>query len=679
MTTAECCFAWLYSIWKFDLVLNLFIPLLLTNAVETFASTALLFYMFLVGLEMDLAALQRIETKVIVNVTAGLVASLVASFFTFTGITKEIVGFEEPKFSMGPIFTGAVISVTSFPDLARTLADLKILNTNVGRWALSSAFLNDLVSWTFVIGASLFSHFEGFLSAVATLILVLTCWFVVRPILIWKISNFDSNRADVCGTHSMVGGFLLGLIMPKGELATRIGDQLEELTTGVLLPFFFITIGFKTNIGILPLKLRESVTTFGVAWFVKIVTSFVVAMLYGMSLLEGVTFGVLMNTKGILSIIILNLGQEIGALHVQLIPVMFVMIVAMTVLVKPITFLIYNPKYNLKSYTRRTIESVTEGSDFRILLCIHGVHHIAGLTNLVQYSHSTKQSPILVFAAHLVQLVGRATAMLIVHGGQRSNNEDSKSNHNQDNADQIIDALGEFEKKNKVQSVQALTVVSPYDTMDEDIYNLAEDKFINLILVPFNKPEADDIMSDEACLIRKVTQNLLKRPPCTVGLLLDRCIGLAKSTEKEGRQLRLNVAMLFCGGADSREALAYSSRLAESRNINLTVVKFLPGTEAKKTLEENFELQSEEHIDDQYITEFKLRTMQNPSIIYGERVVNTGVEIVEAMSELFNDFHVCILGKGEGMIEPFTMGLSEWTEYEELGVLGGCFICLQFC
>ncbi|KAJ4831737.1 hypothetical protein Tsubulata_031009, partial [Turnera subulata] len=504
-----------------------------TQAIETMGELGLIYYMFFVGLEMDLTSLRNLEKKVMCNVAAGIAFSLVAGtglYFLVIYLTRDHPHDHISAHGLGPLFFGACLTVTSFPDLARNLSDLKILYTNVGRMALSSAFLNDLASWIFVILTIGFSNGQGsgpFISLAATIIFLLVCWFAIRPLLKSIIPS------DACGTHSMVGAFAFGLIMPPGELQTKINRQLEEFATGILLPLYFVTVGMRSNFQYFPLKPLELVVVVGLACSVKVVVTFIVSMFYGMSFREGFTLGILMNTKGILSLVILNIGRESKALHFEIFLVLLVILMAMTLMAKPIPYLIYCKRANeFKEHNQRTIENIIDHSEFRVLLCIHDIHSIAGLTNLLEYSNSSKQSPIIVFAVHLVELSGRTTAMMIVHDKTlASMDKDNRPSYDRKNVDPIIKTLEEFEKRGLVESVLPLTVVSPYDTMHEDICNLAEDKLTSLILIPFNKPSRANgiycMLNHKFSSIQKVIQNLLKKAPCSVGILIDRGIGLA--------------------------------------------------------------------------------------------------------------------------------------------------------
>ncbi|KAJ4843800.1 hypothetical protein Tsubulata_009987 [Turnera subulata] len=683
-----------------------------TQPVEMMASIGLTFYMFVVGLEMNLANLRSIEKKVMWNVGLGIVGSLVGGRALYLLILKKNKQIQpEP---LGFLFIGVALSATSFPDLARILADLKILHTDVGRMALSSAFLNDLIIWVFIVATTISTH-KGYgkISIISSIIFVLACWYVVRPILSWKIPNIKSSAitytdshvfsiltgvflfgfiADACGMHSMVGGFVFGLSIPKGELVNRMSQKLEPFVTGILLPPFFFTVGLRMNTRLIPLDMWYFMLFAVLASSIKLLVTFIVTMFYGMSIREGFTTGVLMNTKGILGIIVLSLGLETKALHLGMVVLMTMVYVAMGFIVKLIPYLIYSPKNHMKeAYFQRTIESVGECDEFRVLVCIHATHNIAGLTNVLAYSNSTSESPISVLAAHLVELVGRATAMLIVHGRQASmSRAESNPTGKPVDVDQVITALEEFEYKGLVQSVQTWTLVSPYDTMHEDVNNLAEDKFANLILIPFNKSsstlEEANMPRSKGTSIRKLTQNILKTAPCSVGMLLDRGMGLLRSratydgedNERTPRQ-GLQVAMFFCGGPDSREALAYAYRMAGSSDVQLTVVRFVPGDEAKDMMIEEFtEFHEEERIDDHFVKEFKHRIQLDSSIVYIEKTVNSGHEIIGEIGDLFDEFQLCIVGRGEKVIAPFERGFTEWVEAEELGGLADALSTSRF-
>ncbi|GMI69706.1 cation/hydrogen exchanger 15, CATION/H+ EXCHANGER 15 [Hibiscus trionum] len=249
-------------------------------------------------------------------------------------------------------------------------------------------------------------------------------------------------------------------------------------------------------------------------------------------------------------------------------------------------------------------------------------------------------------------------------------------------AEQIVSAFESFEKDNHATAVQLLTAVSPYASMHEDVNNFALDKFTNIILIPFHKrPDTAGGWTDEKIEHKLVNQNLLATSPCSIGLLVDRGLTSFPESQKGARECR--VAMLFIGGPDDREALAYAWRMAGTPHLILTLVRFVPGKDISQLIENVeeeddeaeiftviFEREKQKQFDDDYINEFRFRTMHDQSIAYIEKQVNSGDQIVSAINSAYSDFDLYVVGRGHGRASPLTTGLSNWSDSPELGPLG---------
>lgn len=308
--------------------------------------------------------------------------------------------------------------------------------------------------------------------------------------------------------------------------------------------------------------------------------------------------------------------------------------------------------------------------------------------NLLEASHPTKKSPICVYVLHLVELTGRASAMLIVHNTRKSGRP--ALNRTQAQSDHIINAFENYEQHAGCVSVQPLTAISPYSTMHEDICNLAEDKRVAFVIIPFHKQQTvDGGMESTNPAFRMVNQNVLANAPCSVGILVDR--GLSGSTRLAANQISHHIAVLFFGGPDDREALSYALRMSEHQGISLTVLRFIPGEDALECTGESSREPHDPRIltvvtdddregqfDEEYITEFKMRTANDESIVYTEKVVNNGEETVAVIRSMDNIHDLFIVGRGQGMISPLTAGLTDWSECPELGAIGDLLASSDF-
>lgn len=153
---------------------------------------------------------------------------------------------------------------------------------------------------------------------------------------------------------------------------------------------------------------------------------------------------------------------------------MVIVALVMTGIITPVVTIIYRPTRRFLPYKKRTIQVSKPDSEFRVLVCIHTPRNVPTIIHLLDASHPTKRSPICIYVLHLVELTGRASAMLIVHNTRKSGRP--ALNRTQAQSDHIINAFENYEQHVDCVFVQPLTTLSPYSTMHEDICNLAEDK-----------------------------------------------------------------------------------------------------------------------------------------------------------------------------------------------------------
>ncbi|CAM8902024.1 unnamed protein product [Rhodiola kirilowii] len=684
-------------------------PLRSVLVLETMANVGLLYFLFLVGVEMDLTVIRRTGRKALSIALAGMVLPfIIGTTFAFMLHPPH----EEQSMHQGTfaLFLSVALSVTAFPVLARILAELKLLNTELGRVAMSSALVNDMCAW--ILLALAIAMAENDSATVATMWVVLSsvafvlcCIFIVRPIIKWIIKRTPEGETlsefyicliltgvmisgfitDLIGTHSVFGAFVFGLVIPNGPVGITLMEKLEDFVSGLLLPIFFAISGLKTDISSI-----QGTKTWLMLFLVivlacvgKIAGTVLVTMFHQIPFREGVTLGLLMNTKGLVEMIVLNIGKDQKVLDDDSFAMMVVVAVVMTAIISPIVTQIYRPARRFVPYKRRTIQRSKADAELRVLVCIHTPRNVPTIINLLEATHATKRSQLCVYVLHLVELTGRASAMLIVHNTR--NTSRPALNRTQAQSDHIISAFENYEQHTNNVAVHPLTAISPYSTMHEDICSVAEDKRVAIIIIPFHKQQTvDGGMEATNPALRMVNQNLLANAPCSVGILVDR--GLAGSTRLAGNQMAHHVVVLFFGGPDDREALAYAWRMSEHPGTSLTVVRFLPGDDAydsepgptgPNTLTIVTDIDRERQMDEEYIHEFRMRTSNNESIVYAEKTVNHGEDTVAAIRSIDNVHDLFIVGRGQG-ISPLTAGLTDWSECPELGAIGDFLASADF-
>ncbi|KAK7316946.1 hypothetical protein RJT34_00782 [Clitoria ternatea] len=694
---------------------NAVFPLRSAMVMETMANVGLLYFLFLVGVEMDITVLRRVGRKAVVSAIAGMILPFIIGA-TFSLL---LIKHSEGDMNQGTfvLFLGVALSVTAFPVLARILAELKLINTELGRLALSAALITDVCAWILLaIAVALAEKESNSLASVwilmSSAVFVAFCVYVVRPVAEWLVKKTPEGEpfsdfyislilagvmvsgfiTDAIGTHSVFGAFIFGLAIPNGPLSFTLVEKLEDFVSGLLLPLFFAISGLKTNIALI----RGSYTwlilflIIFLACIGKVVGTLLVGWIYQMPLQEAVILGLLMNTKGLVEIVVLNVGKDQKVFDEESFAIMVVITVIMTAVVVPMISAIYKPARSGTYYKRRTIEISKFDGEFRVLVCVHTPRNVPTMINLLETSNPTKKSPIYVYVLHLVELSGRTSAMLIVHN--TSKQQQPALNRTEAQSDHIIKAFENYEQHASNISVQPLTAMSPYSTMHEDICNLAEDKRVSLIIVPFHKQQTvDGGMEATNMSFRSINQNVLANAPCSVGILVDR--GLSGLNRLAANQVSHHVAVLFFGGPDDREALCYGWRMMEHSGTSLTVVKFVPKDqefepprrkhsmdldEEPRVLTVQTDKDIQKQLDDKLIHEFRMRFGDDDSLDYIEKVVSNGEETVAAIRTMDDIHDLFIVGRGQGMISPLTAGLTDWSECPEIGAIGDLLASSDF-
>ncbi|PPR80406.1 hypothetical protein GOBAR_AA40305 [Gossypium barbadense] len=676
------------------------------------ANLGVTFYMFLVGLEMDLTPIQKMGKPALSVAISGMLLPLAAGVGLHSmALQRQTVRAPE----MGAYFWSIALTLTSFPDLARMLSDLKLMYTDLGKTALTAAVVNDLSCWCLlVVAVSLINGEKELYVAIPVLVGMTIFWFSLRP-LIRKILRYISATSkeattsdkhiyfilslvflsgfvtELCGAHSIFGAFMFGLMIPGGELGTTIMDKVEEFVVGILLPPIFLITGTRTNIQYIfaDYSVGLVIAVVLLASSAKIISALLVCLYLKCPVRDGLALGVLMNTKGVLALIILNEGRNMKGFDQQTFSWIVVAIAFMTAIIGPIVSYTHKSERHLK-YMDRHLEKCKTEAPIRILACVHSTRNLSAMITLLEISNATRKSPIIVFAVHLVELAGRASAMLIFHDKDKTADTGHTCSREKAEAEQIVSAFESFVDNNHGATVKPLTAVSPYTTMHEDVNHFALDKIANIILIPFHR-RSDPVggWTEENVQHKLVNQNLLATSPCSIGLLVDR--GLTSFAEsQEGTQQECRIAMLFVEGTDDREALAYAWRMAGTPSVTLSVIRFVPGKEGSEFMENSgdneeepdiftamFERETQKQLDDDYINQFRFKTMHDQSIAYVEIQVNSGDQIVSAISSEFYDFELYVVGRGHGYTSQLTAGLSTWSEFPELGVMGETLISMN--
>ncbi|KAG5917198.1 hypothetical protein E4U61_002964 [Claviceps capensis] len=343
------------------------------------ANLGLVLYLFLIGLETDVRFLVsnwRIATSVAVAGLAlpfGIGCAL--AYGVYNAFHNE-PGLKPIAFSIYMLFIGIAVAITAFPVLCRILTELKLLDTSVGVVTLSAGVANDVVGWILLALCVALVNAGNGLNALWILLasfgFVLALLFAVQPALGWilrrngSIENGPSQSVisfillialaaafftGIIGIHPIFGAFMAGLIIPRDErFNIHVTEKLEDLIGALFLPLYFTLSGLKTNLGLLDTGAAWGyvfAVTFA-AFFSKTIGASMAARFSGMVWRESLTIGVLMSCKGLVELIVLNIGLQANILSTRTFTIFVVMALLTTFATTPIVSALYPPWYQKK-------------------------------------------------------------------------------------------------------------------------------------------------------------------------------------------------------------------------------------------------------------------------------------------------------------------------------------------
>ncbi|KAF0914725.1 hypothetical protein E2562_031227 [Oryza meyeriana var. granulata] len=664
--------------------LNAVFPPSSMTVLETLANLGLLFFLFLVGLELDLGAIRRTGRKALAISLSGI--ALPFAFGVGTSFAFRATVSKDAPYGPFLVFMGVALSITAFPVLARILTELKLLTTDLGRMAMSAAAVDDVTAWILLALAIALS---GSGSPIISLWVLLTSagfvfafFLFFRPVLVWMARrSLDGEPVkevyvvatlaivlaagfvtDFIGIHALFGAFFVGFVVPKdGPFAGVLIEKVEELISGLFLPLYFVSSGLKTNVatisgakswGLLVLVIAN-------ACIGKIGGAVITCLLLKVPVREAVTIGFLMNTKGLVELVVLNIGKDRKVLNDEAFAIMVLMALFTTFITTPIVMAVYKPARPAVPYKRRTVDGGDADGELRVLACFHTNRNIPTLLNLVESSRGTRRHRLVMYAMHLVELSERSSAISMV---QRARRDGMPFFNSRDQSGQMVVAFEAFQQLSAVR-VRPMTAISDLDTIHRDVIDSAAAKRAAIVVMPYHKMlQNDGSFQSLGSAYHAINKRVLREAPCSVAVLVDR--GLGGHAQVSARNVSFTVAMLFFGGPDDREALAYATRMVEHPGVAVTLSRFQP----------NRPLPDEERDADEAAVEaFKCKVVgavKDGTVRFEEQEACTREEVIETINSL-SMFNVLVVGR-----MPPTAPLVE--NPDELGPVGSYLVSPAF-
>ncbi|KAM7491872.1 hypothetical protein LguiA_034793 [Lonicera macranthoides] len=660
---------------------------------EIGARIGYIFFMFLIGVKMDPVMVLKTGKKAWTIGLVSVVLPFIISMLMAEELDRWLPLYRRP--AMRSII--GIQTLTPFPVIAHFLLDLHIINSELGRLALASALISDLIS---TVAATVISNmrlaFEGGMefpigmqSFGLTMSLILIIVYLVRPGFVWIIKQTPEGKpvkggfvvliasivmmfaiiSDNFGLQYHFGPFIVGLSVPVGlPLGSTLVDKLETLVSGLLAPLLLTMCGLKVDMFLVYDKKFLGLIwgIFIVSAMIKTVTTFVPAIMCKVPFKDALALAALMNAQGIVEMASYLKNFINQTLDSETFASAIASVVVMAVTATIVERSLYDYSRTYTGYQKRTITHTPHNSELRILVCTNRQDDALAALKLLEASNPTKDNPIATYGLNLVELLGRATPLLINHGlGQKG----STAYRSQ----QIIDVFNYYKQQHPDSvSVQTFTAMSLPKFMHLDVCSLAFDKLSSFIILPFHRKwnyQGQNIF--DSTILRTINRNVLEMAPCSVGILIDRrkiCRSTAvPTTAPASMSMRgpvYRVALLFLGGDDDREALAYAKRMAESSQVHLTVVRLIP-------MDDQDDDQWEYILNAENLKDLRIKSVEEGSnVVYREEGVKDGSETASIVRSMEEAFDLIMVGRRHREDSPVLTGLSEWMELPELGPLG---------
>ncbi|XP_061358569.1 cation/H(+) antiporter 2-like [Gastrolobium bilobum] len=688
-----------------------FFPASSINYYEIVSFFCRIHFMFLFGLEMNIHYTLR-NLRVV-----GLVACGGAIMGCVFGISVSFYLYQE-LYSTAPMYYFCmvimlVLSYTSSPMVIRLAAELRFAASDVGRIAVSSAcitemgcllFFNVMVNWK---RENHISTSIGCLLNTSLMVLInryLAVWLNSRHrnqkylkapelLVILFLLITSSMIIEIWGYNSIFHCYVIGLLFPReGKTARTLLHKLGYSIYNFVLPVYFGYLGLQCDlINVFGSLDRTANTAILILLGIgsKLGGTLIVCRYLQIPTSEGIFLGFILNTRGYADL--LFIGAAAKQVIVNAYNVLLVSIVLNTVISGIIAAFLARGEEKMFANNHTAIEPQKMEDELRIMACVYDPRQVSSILAAVLAIHGSRASPSTTYLVHLIELVKKIKSTLLYHEKENADLSDDDDYGGNDVVD-INNALDAFTAETKIL-VHQRRAVSAFTSLYEDVCNEAEDLQVSIILLPFHKHQRiDGKLESGKEGVRITNQKVLRHAPCSVGVIVERGLarvpGFSQLVASEAIQ---NVATLFFGGPDDREAIAWSLRISKSPRINLTIIRFL--LTASSSQNEQIEsgqsedkeilmsLSGEEtinEIDNTFMVDFYNRYVTSGQIGYVEKFVKDGAETVESLKEIGDMYSLFIVGKGGRGQSSLTIGMSDWEECPELGTVGDVLASSDF-
>ncbi|KAL6591579.1 hypothetical protein ACP70R_050082 [Stipagrostis hirtigluma subsp. patula] len=662
-------------------------------------------FMFFIGLELDLRYLRHNLRRSLALACGGSALCLVLAALGgpfFYGLLHPQGSFQPANLYASTALFALVLTSTASPVLIRIVTELKLTGSETGQLAIGAAFANDMASLA-ALSAIIVSHTvygatpkdQGPPSSPAVKagelgLMALAVW-AATSVAAWaarllnrrKRGRQHISKYELCGVLLLILGlslvvqivgysasmtaFLVGLAMPRdGPTARTMVDRLTYPVHQLIMPLCFGAIGARLDFAQIG-RLTARQLAVAVAYTTllsaagKVAGTVVAGRALGIPAREAVVLGALLNVKGYSDILAINFGDRVGVWGEAAQAVLLLSSIANTFLAGPASAAIVRQQRRAFRYRSRCLQDLRADHELRLLVCVHDAAGVHPMLTIADLSKGT--ALLAVYLLHLVELATSRkyaiTRQLLSHHEHDEEEGDDEWGYARE-IEQVAAAVAAFTYDNAIP-VRQMTAISSLASMDADVRNGVEDARASLLIVPFHKEQRyDGRMVCRREGRRQLNQRILQRPPCTVGIFVERRHHRQEQAAADMHQHQ--VVALFLGGANDREAVAYAARLAAHPSVSVTVCRFLLPPPA-----------SGDSDDEEFMADLYARSVVPGQVSYTETYVSNGAETVNALSSMAGTYSLFIVGKGSSGagVEAMTTGMGDWDqECPELGPVG---------
>ncbi|TBX70689.1 cation/H(+) antiporter [Flavobacterium silvisoli] len=456
---------------------------------QLLSQVGLILFMFVIGMELDLKVLKNKANDAVVISHASIVIPFAMgiglSYFIYHQFAPAGVEF----LSFG-LFMGIAMSITAFPVLARIVQERGIHKTRLGTIVITCAAADDITAWCIlavVIAIVKAGSFVSSLYVIGLAILyVLLMLFVVKPFL-KRVGDLYAKKdnikkpvvaiflltlivsaylTEVIGIHALFGAFMMGSIMPDiSRFRNVFIEKVEDVSVILLLPLFFVFTGLRTEIGLInePYLWKVTGCIIAVAVAGKFFGSALAAKFVGQNWRDSLTIGALMNTRGLMELVVLNIGYELGVLSPKIFTMMVIMALVTTFMTGPALDII-----NFIFKTKDVIipSEVKKNSEFKIL---------------ISFGNNEKGKSLLRLANSLVKKQAETANVTAMH---LSNSDEMHSYNLSEYETEVFEPIF---KESKKLNQEITTIFKATGDMESDIADIAAEGKYDFVLVGLGK------------------------------------------------------------------------------------------------------------------------------------------------------------------------------------------------